>query len=193
MAYGTFFLNLYTKSNAPCLLCHGCKSLYPPGQYIHHSCLALPPNIVPCRSRMWRRCLVPLMSQDMDKADQKERWKFVLEKFSHASMAVGKRNIAYLTVEPQLLEMPECKKGKFIEKSSKAKSSKKGGKGAEEGINGTPPTMLLGKTVENSINTTNNGAVLPSLVEDDNNAIVYTCISVRNSRIYMYILYIHTC
>ena len=63
VAYGTFFLNLYTKANAPCLLCHGCKSLYPPGQYIHHACPALPPNIVPCRSRMWRRCLVPLVSQ----------------------------------------------------------------------------------------------------------------------------------
>ncbi len=63
---------------------------------------------------MWRRCLVPLMSLDMNKVDQKERWKFVLEKFSHASVGVGKRNIAHLSVEPQLLEMPECKRGKFM-------------------------------------------------------------------------------
>lgn len=114
VAYGTFFINLYTKANAPCLLCHGCKSLYPPGQYIHHSCPALPPNIVPCRSRMWRRCLVPLVSQDIDKKQQKERWKFVIEKFSHTNMGVVRRNRAPIDSEPNILDMPECKRGRFL-------------------------------------------------------------------------------
>ena len=64
------------------------------------------------------------MSQDMNKADQKERWKFVLEKFSHASNNIGKRNSAHVAVEPQLLEMPECKRGKFVDSSDKNKLSK---------------------------------------------------------------------
>lgn len=124
VAYGTFFLHLYTKANAPCVLCHGCKSLYPPGQYIHHACPALPPNIVPCRSRMWRRCLVPLMSPDMDKTNQKERWKFVLEKFSHASTGIGRRNLVHPQTEtPHILEMPECKRGKFVQEPSDKSSS----------------------------------------------------------------------
>ena len=114
MAYGTFFLHLYTKANAPCLLCHGCKSLYPPGQYIHHACPALPPNIVPCRSRMWRRCLVPLVSSDIDKTQQKERWKYVLEKFSHSNMGVVRRSRLPLETETNLLDMPECKRGRFV-------------------------------------------------------------------------------
>lgn len=114
MVYGTFFLNLYTKANAPCLLCHGCKSLYPPGQFIHHSCLALPPNILPCRSRMWRRCLVPLVSPGLDRVQQKQRWKYVLEKFSHTSMGVVRRNPIPPETEAQLLEIPECKRGRFV-------------------------------------------------------------------------------
>lgn len=114
VVYGTFFLNLYTKANAPCLLCHGCKSLYPPGQFIHHSCLALPPNILPCRSRMWRRCLVPLVSPGLDRVQQKQRWKYVLEKFSHTSMGVVRRNPIPPETEAQLLEIPECKRGRFV-------------------------------------------------------------------------------
>ncbi len=64
------------------------------------------------------------MSQDMNKANQKERWKFVLEKFSHASNNIGKRNSVHVAVEPQLLEMPECKRGKFMDTSDKNKLSK---------------------------------------------------------------------
>ena len=64
------------------------------------------------------------MSQDMNKTDQKERWKFVLEKFSHASMGIGKRNVTHHGAEPQLLEMPECKRGKFVAEPSNMKSSK---------------------------------------------------------------------
>ena len=118
IAYATFFLNLYSKANAPCVLCHGCKSLYPPGQYIHHVCQALPPNIVPCRSRMWRRCLVPLVSPDVDRLQQKQRWKYVIEKFSHASMGVVRRNPLPTQTEVQLLEMPECKRGRFVKQPS---------------------------------------------------------------------------
>ena len=117
VVYGTFFLNLYTKANAPCLLCHGCKSLYPPGQFIHHACPALPPNIVPCRSRMWRRCLIPLVSAGIDKAQQKQRWKYVLEKFSHSTSINSRRNPIPPEAEAQLLDMPECKRGRFTAKS----------------------------------------------------------------------------
>lgn len=117
VVYGTFFLNLYTKANAPCLLCHGCKSLYPPGQFIHHVCPALPPNIVPCRSRMWRRCLIPLVSAGIDKVQQKQRWKYVLEKFSHSTSINSRRNPIPPEAEAQLLDMPECKRGRFMAKS----------------------------------------------------------------------------
>ena len=122
VAYSTFFLNLYTKANAPCLLCHGCQSLYPPGQYIHHACQALPPNIVPCRSRMWRRCLVPLLSPNLDKEHQKQRWKYVLEKFSHNSTGVVRRNPLPPDAESQLLEIPECKRGRFVKQPAASKA-----------------------------------------------------------------------
>lgn len=67
------------------------------------------------------------MSQDMDKTDQKERWKFVMGKFSHASMSVEKRNNAHLTVEPQLLDMPENKKKKYSKGSKSLKNVGKAG------------------------------------------------------------------
>ena len=114
VVYGTFFLNLYSKANAPCLLCHGCKSLYPPSQFIHHSCPALPLNIVPCRSRMWRRCLVPLVSPGMDKFQQKQRWKYIIEKFSQATSGGSRRNPIPPDAQAQLLEMPELKRGRFV-------------------------------------------------------------------------------
>jgi hypothetical protein len=123
VAYGTFFLNLYTKANAPCLLCHGCKSLYPPGQYIHHACPALPPNIVPCRSRMWRRCLIPLVSSDITETQQKERWKYVLEKFSQSNMGFVRRSRLPLEADTYLLDMPECKRGRFVKPPSDSDQS----------------------------------------------------------------------
>ena len=155
MAYGTFFLHLYTKANAPCVLCHGCKSLYPPGQYIHHACPALPPNIVPCRSRMWRRCLVPLMSPDMDKTNQKERWKFVLEKFSHASTGIGRRNLVHPQTEtPHVLEMPECKRGKFVrEPSDKGSSSNQQMKNPQS----STETLKEEDTCKSNMNRTSTG------------------------------------
>ncbi|CAI8040850.1 Ski oncogene, partial [Geodia barretti] len=112
VVFGTFFLNLYSKANAPCLLCHGCKSLYPPGQFIHHNCPALSTTIVPCRSRMWRRCLVPLVSPGVDKLQQKQRWKYVLEKFSHNNHR--RQNPIPANAEAQILEIPECKRGRFV-------------------------------------------------------------------------------
>lgn len=112
VVFGTFFLNLYTKANAPCLLCHGCKCLYPPGQFIHHTCPALSATIVPCRSRMWRRCLVPLVSPGVDKLQQKQRWKYVLEKFSHNNHR--RQNPIPALAEAQILEIPECKRGRFV-------------------------------------------------------------------------------
>ncbi|KAL5476330.1 hypothetical protein EMCRGX_G026259 [Ephydatia muelleri] len=145
VVYGTFFLNLYTKANAPCLLCHGCKSLYPPGQFIHHSCLALPPNILPCRSRMWRRCLVPLVSPGLDRVQQKQRWKYVLEKFSHTSMGVVRRNPIPPETEAQLLEIPECKRA-ILGDSHSPQFSLLDGTGSlleeYEGGDDTPPAIV---------------------------------------------------
>lgn len=132
VVYGTFFLNLYLKANAPCLLCHGCKSLYPPGQFIHHSCLALPPNIVPCRSRMWRRCLVPLVSPGIDKLQQKQRWKYILEKFSHTGTGATRRNPIPRDAEAQILEMPECKRGRFVVQPGDTQTADNNIEGMEE-------------------------------------------------------------
>lgn len=63
---------------------------------------------------MWRRCLVPLLSPDLDKVQQKQRWKYVLEKFSHSSTGVVRRNPLPPEAESQLLEIPECKRGRFV-------------------------------------------------------------------------------
>ena len=112
--YGTFFLNLYTKANAPTLLCRSCHGLYPPPQFIHHPCPGLQNlDIQPCRSRMWRRCLVPLVTPGMDKLQQKQRWKYCLEKFSHAQTGIVRRSLANHWVG-HVLDMPELKKGRFV-------------------------------------------------------------------------------
>lgn len=136
VVYGTFFLNLYSKANAPCLLCHGCKSLYPPSQFIHHTCSALPLNIVPCRSRMWRRCLVPLVSPGMDKFQQKQRWKYIIEKFSQATSGGSRRNPIPPDAQAQLLEMPELKRGRFVMTPTDS------GQGSSEHVAYTKPEQL---------------------------------------------------
>lgn len=60
----------------------------------------------------------------MDKLQQKQRWKYVLEKFSHTAAALaGRRNPIPPEIEAQLLEMPELKRGRFVESPSKQKSS----------------------------------------------------------------------
>ena len=60
----------------------------------------------------------------MDKLQQKQRWKYVLEKFSHTAAAVaGRRNPIPPEIEAQLLEMPELKRGRFIEEPAKQKRS----------------------------------------------------------------------
>lgn len=110
--YGTFFLNMYFKANAPCLLCHSCHGVYPPSQFIHHPCPGIQRlDIPPCKSRMWRRCLIPLVSQNMDKLQQKQRWKYVLEKFSHAQTGINRRSVS---VMGPVLDMPELKRGRFV-------------------------------------------------------------------------------
>ena len=65
---------------------------------------------------MWRRCLVPLVSPGIDKLQQKQRWKYVLEKFSHTAGGIGgiRRNPIPRDAEAQILEMPECKRGRFV-------------------------------------------------------------------------------
>ena len=125
---------------------------------------------------MWRRCLVPLMSQDMNKTDQKERWKFVLEKFSHAAAGVGKRNIAHLGVEPQLLEMPECKRGKFVsdptdKNSVKTSKSSKAGK-----VPSSDEVSLIPETSSPAGVLPQPSSVAHPLVEED--ITMYTSISV---------------
>lgn len=72
---------------------------------------------------MWRRCLVPLVSSDIDKVQQKERWKYVLEKFSHSSTGVTRRNRLHPEAETLLLEMPECKRGRFVKPPSETGTS----------------------------------------------------------------------
>lgn len=72
---------------------------------------------------MWRRCLVPLVSQDIDKTQQKERWRYVLEKFSHYNMGVVRRNRLPVEAEAHLLDIPECKRGRFIKSPSESPSS----------------------------------------------------------------------
>lgn len=126
--YGTFFLNLYTKANAPTLLCRSCHGLYPPPQFIHHPCPGLHNlDIQPCRSRMWRRCLVPLVTPGMDKLQQKQRWKYCLEKFSHAQTGIVRRSLANHWVG-HVLDMPELKKGRFVAEPGTAEEQ--GGEGS---------------------------------------------------------------
>lgn len=126
--YGTFFLNLYTKANAPTLLCRSCHGLYPPPQFIHHPCPGLQNlDIQPCRSRMWRRCLVPLVTPGMDKLQQKQRWKYCLEKFSHAQTGIVRRSLANHWVG-HVLDMPELKKGRFVAEPGTAEEQ--GGEGS---------------------------------------------------------------
>ncbi len=59
---------------------------------------------------MWRRCLVPLVSPGIDKDHQKQRWKFVLEKFSHNAALASRKNPIPPETEAQLLDIPELKK-----------------------------------------------------------------------------------
>lgn len=67
----------------------------------------------------------------MDKLQQKQRWKYVLEKFSHTAAAVaGRRNPIPPEIEAQLLEMPELKRGRFIEEPSKQKRSEEDNNGS---------------------------------------------------------------
>ncbi len=62
---------------------------------------------------MWRRCLVPLVSPGLDKDHQKQRWKFVLEKFSHNAALASRKNPIPPETEAQLLDIPELKKRRF--------------------------------------------------------------------------------
>ena len=50
----------------------------------------------------------------MDKLQQKQRWKYVLEKFSYSTSGGVRRNPIPPEMEAQILEMPECKRGRFV-------------------------------------------------------------------------------
>ena len=105
---------------------------------------------------------MPLVSQGMDKLEQKQRWKYVLEKFSHTAAAVaGRRNPIPPEIEAQLLEMPELKRGRFIEEPSKQKQS-------EHNSNGGGGNDEAGKEM--------NGGVVPGL-EDDSGKMYQSLVS----------------
>ena len=80
---------------------------------------------------MWRRCLVPLVSPGVDKLQQKQRWKYVLEKFSHNNHR--RQNPIPALAEAQILEIPECKRGRFVAPpTTEQKKRENGGREEEE-------------------------------------------------------------
>ena len=76
---------------------------------------------------------MPLVSPGVDKLQQKQRWKFVLEKFSHNNHR--RHNPIPALAEAQLLEMPECKRGRFVAQptSKQKKRPRENGEGEDEG------------------------------------------------------------
>ena len=109
----------------------------------------------------------------MDKLQQKQRWKYVLEKFSHTAAALaGRRNPIPPEIESQLLEMPELKRGRFIESPTKQKPAPSsengagsGGGGAEEvptkvgGASTAPPaTVKMEESFEERLGVEGGGA-----------------------------------
>ncbi len=56
---------------------------------------------------------MPLVSPGVDKDEQKQRWKFVLEKFSHNAALASRKNPIPPEAEAQLLDIPELKKRRF--------------------------------------------------------------------------------
>ena len=74
---------------------------------------------------------MPLVSSGVDKVQQKQRWKYVLEKFSHSNTVPARRNPIPPETEAQILEMPELKRGRFVEAPGDAKP----------GSNGTQPLL----------------------------------------------------
>ena len=90
---------------------------------------------------------MPLVSPGMDKLQQKQRWKYVLEKFSHTAAALaGRRNAIPPEIEAQLLEMPELKRGRFVESPSRQKRGENGT--GEEGTSGSKGGAYAVKTEE---------------------------------------------
>ena len=91
---------------------------------------------------------MPLVSPDIDRLQQKQRWKYVIEKFSHASMGVVRRNPLPTQTEVQLLEMPECKRGRFVkqpaEEGSKVAAYYEDENGAALGESDSTPPAPLG-------------------------------------------------
>lgn len=81
----------------------------------------------------------------MDKLQQKQRWKYVLEKFSHTAAALaGRRNPIPPEIESQLLEMPELKRGRFIESPTKQKPAQSSENGTGNGGGGTEEVPTKG-------------------------------------------------
>lgn len=90
---------------------------------------------------------MPLVSPGMDKLQQKQRWKYVLEKFSHTAAALtGRRNPIPPEIEAQLLEMPELKRGRFVESPSKQKQGQgEAGEKVGEDVGGSKLGQGAGK------------------------------------------------
>ena len=66
---------------------------------------------------------MPLVSPGIDKDLQKQRWKFVLEKFSHNAAMNSRKNHIPPETEAQLLDMPELKRGRFTTKLPQRKGT----------------------------------------------------------------------
>ena len=76
---------------------------------------------------------MPLVSPGVDKLQQKQRWKYVLEKFSHNNHR--RQNPIPALAEAQILEMPECKRGRFVSTpaTEQMKQRLNGGRELDEG------------------------------------------------------------
>ena len=78
----------------------------------------------------------------MDKLQQKQRWKYCLEKFSHAQTGIVRRSLANHWVG-HVLDMPELKKGRFVAEPGTAEEQ-----GSEGGSVSTPPKQQVSWPVQ---------------------------------------------
>lgn len=81
------------------------------------------------------------MSPGVDKDRQKQRWKYVLEKFSHNAAMASRKSHMCSDTESQLLDMPELKRGRYMSKQTPPKKGSDGDTIADtdknESVNGT--------------------------------------------------------
>ena len=76
---GTFYLLRYYKPRHPCILCHKCRQLYAPWDFIVH---AHDDDGKACTSRKWRWC-VRLSDDDNAVAEKRAAFERVKKRFGH--------------------------------------------------------------------------------------------------------------